>query len=112
MKGIRNEGDFYIGSMAFLASGVPDMHGKTLSDAERRAMVRRLETELSILYSEELKLKRERDEHELEVRKLRDALKRITFDMKDAETRAKKREVEVRTVEENIRQVKRRINLL
>lgn len=98
--------------MAFFASDVPDMHGKTLSDAERRAMIRRLETELSILYSEELKLKRERDEHELELRKLRDSLKRITFDIKDSETRAKKRETELRTVEENIRTVKKRINLL
>lgn len=98
--------------MAFFASGVPDMHGKTLSDAERKAMIRRLETELSILYSEELKLKRERDDHELDLRKLRDTLKRVTFDIKDAEARAKKREAEVRTVEENIRQMKRRINLL
>lgn len=98
--------------MGSLPSNNPDVHGKTLSDAERRAMIHRLETELSILYSEDLKLKRERDEHELEVRKLRDALKRITFDMKDAEARAKKRETEMRVVEENIRQVKRRINLV
>lgn len=87
----------------------PDPHGKTLSDAERKALVRRVESELSILYSERLKLNRRKTDRDLELRKLRSELRRVEVEIENLEKESKKHDTELRTVEENIRLSKKRL---
>ena len=87
----------------------PDPHGKTLSPDERKAAIRRVESDLSILYSERLKLNRQKSDRDMALRKLRTELRRIQIEIERAEAQAKKDEVELRTLEENIRLAKKRL---
>ncbi len=87
----------------------PDIHGKTLSSNERKATIRRVESDLSLLYSARLKLNRQKTDRDLALRKLRMELRRIQVEIEHAEIQAKKDEVELRTIEENIRLAKKRL---
>lgn len=90
----------------------PDSHGKILSLAERKAAIRRVETELSILSSERLKLNRQKTDRDLELRKARDQRRRLDVEIENLEKQAKKDEVNLRDVEENIRLAKKRLVVL
>jgi hypothetical protein len=90
----------------------PDPHGKTLSLAERKVAIHRVESDLSLLYSERLKFNRQKTDRDLELRKLRGELRRIEVEIERAEAQAKKDDVELRTIEENIRLAKKRLVIL
>jgi hypothetical protein len=94
------------------SSGQPDPHGKTPSPVERKAAIRRVESDLSILYSERLKLGRQKTDRDLELRKLREQLRRIQVDIEKSTVQAKKDDSELRTIEENIRLAKKRLVIL
>jgi hypothetical protein len=87
----------------------PGPHGKTLSDVERRAAIRRVESDLSILYSDRLKLTRRKTDRDLALRKLKDQRRRLDIEIENIEKEVKKDEVESRTVEEDIRLAKKRL---
>ncbi|MGB2791820.1 MAG: hypothetical protein IPJ67_02630 [Candidatus Moraniibacteriota bacterium] len=87
----------------------PDIHGKALSPDERKAAIRRVESDLSLFYSDRLKLNRQKTDRDLALRKLRTELRRIQVEIERAEIQAKKDEVELRTLEENIRLAKKRL---
>lgn len=86
-----------------------DPHGKTLSDTERKAAIRRVESDLSMLFSDRLKLMRRKTDCDLALRKLKDERRRLDIEMENLESQAKKDETELRTVEENIRLAKKRL---
>lgn len=90
----------------------PDVHGKTLSPSERKAAIRRVESDLSILYSERLKLERRKTDRDLALRKLRTELRRVQVDIERAEAEEKKDERELRSIEESIRLAKKRLVVL
>lgn len=90
-------------------SAQPDPHGKTLLYAERKAAIHRVETDLSILSSERLKLARQKTDRDLELRKVRDQRRRLDVEIENLEKQAKKDEVNLRDVEENIRLAKKRL---
>lgn len=90
----------------------PDSHGKTLSDTERKALIRRIESELSILYSERMKLNRRKTDRDLELRKLRSEVRRVEVEIENLEKESKKHDVELRAIEENIRLSKKRLVML
>jgi len=106
---------FYLLSMGLFSPvniAHPDPHGKTLSDAERKVKVRRIESDLSILSSDRLKLVRRKTDRDLELRKLKEQRRRLDVEIETAEAQAKKDDVELRTVEENIRLAKKRLSTL
>ncbi len=106
---------FHLLSMGLFSSvntAHPDPHGKTPSDAERKAKVRRIESDLSILSSDRLKLVRRKTDRDLELRKLKEQRRRLDVEIETAEAQAKKDDVELRTVEENIRLAKKRLSTL
>ncbi len=90
----------------------PDLHGKTLSPDERKAAIRRVESDLSLLYSDRLKLNRQKTDRDLALRKLRTELRRVQVEIERAEAEEKKDERELRTLEENIRLAKKRLVVL
>lgn len=87
----------------------PDPHGKVRSEAERKSSVRRAESELSILYSDRLKLTRRKTERDLAIRKMKDELRRVQESLKQLETEAKRDEIELRAIEEDVRLAKKRL---
>lgn len=87
----------------------PGPHGKTLSDAERRAAIRRVESDISILYSDRLKFTRRKTDRDLALRKLKDQRRRLDIEIENIEKEVKKDEVESRMVEEDIRLAKKRL---
>ncbi len=89
-----------------------DPHGKTLSDAERKVAIHRVESDLSILFSDRLKLNRRKTDQDLALRKLKDQRRRLDIEIEDLEKNVKKDEVELRTVEEDIRLAKKRLVML
>lgn len=90
----------------------PDMHGKTLSPNERKAAIRRVESDLSLLYSDRLKLERQKTDRDLALRKLQTELRRIQVEIERAEAQGKKDDAELRTIEESIRLAKKRLVVL
>ena len=86
-----------------------DPHGKTLSDAERKAAIRRVESDLSILFSDRLKLARQKTDRDLALRKLKDQRRSLDIEIEDLEKQAKKDEADLRTIEEDIRLAKKRL---
>jgi len=86
-----------------------DSRGKTPSFDERKAAIRRVESDLSILYSDRLKLNRQKSDRDLALRKLRTELRRVQIEIERAEAGAKKDDVDFRTIEENIRLAKKRL---
>ncbi len=98
-----------MGLFGSTTSAPPDPHGKTLSDAERKAAVRRVESDLSILYSDRLKLARQKTDRDLELRKLKEGRRRLDVEIENFEKQAKKDEADFRTVEEDIRLAKKRL---
>lgn len=90
-------------------ASTPDPHGKVRSDAERKAAIRRAESELSLLSSDRLKVERRTSDRNLLLRKSREDLRRIQGDIERLEREAKKDETELRTIEENIRFAKKRL---
>lgn len=88
------------------------MHGKSLAPDERKAAIRRVESELSLLYSDRLKLNRQKTDRDLSLRRLRTEFRRIQVEIERAEAQAKKDEVELRILEENIRLTKKRLVVL
>ena len=89
-----------------------DVHGKTSSPEERKAAIRRVESDLSLLYSDRLKLNRQKTDRELSLRKLQSELRRIQVEMERTEIQEKKDDADLRALEENIRLAKKRLALL
>ncbi|QQS21293.1 MAG: hypothetical protein IPL87_02110 [Candidatus Moraniibacteriota bacterium] len=71
-------------------ASTPDPHGKVRSDAERKAAIRRAESELSLLSSDRLKVERRTSDRNLLLRKSREDLRRIQGDIERLEREAKK----------------------
>ena len=91
------------------ASAKPDPHGKVLTDAERKAMIRRIESDLAILQGDRLKLGRKKDDRDLALRKLRVELRRIQMEIEQFERETKKDEADIHSLEEEIRLTKKRL---
>ncbi len=87
----------------------PDPHGKTLSDAERKAAIRRVESDLSILYSDRLKITRRKTDRDLALRKLKNERRRLDIEIENLEKEAAKDESNSHIVEEDIRLAKKRL---
>lgn len=87
----------------------PDSHGKTLSDAERKAAIHRVESDLSIFYSDRLKIARRKTDRDLELRKLKDQRRRLDVEIENLEKETKKEESTLHLLEEDIRLAKKRL---
>lgn len=90
----------------------PDLHGKSLSEDERRRAIHRIESDLSLLYSDRLKLVRQKSERDLGLRKLRDQFRKIQMEIEEDELKAKKEASALQTLEEDIRFTKKRLTAL
>ncbi len=86
----------------------PNVHGKIRSDAERKAQVRRIESDLAILSSDRMKLLRQKTDRELLLRKLKDQLRRVQVEIEATEVQTKKDATSMMMLEEEIRLTKKK----
>lgn len=91
---------------------ITDPHGKVMSDEERKAAVNRLQQDLTIYQSDALAKGRELENIRMELRVYEKKLKELTLEIQSRQKDVKKKENDLFVIQEEIKHVKKRINVL
>lgn len=92
--------------------GVTDSHGKTLTNEERKAAVHRLQQDLIIYQSDADSLGRELEEYTKTFKTLEKKIQDLNAQVKAGREDFKKKEEALFIAQEEIKQIKKRINQL